>query len=164
MDVYGKIAKSIRELGGGSTNAQIFPAKIKSIDGTKCSILIGQLELSDVRLRAVINNEDDKILVTPKVGSQVLVADLSGGNYRDLAVMKYSEVEKIEIKVANMEVVVNGGKISIKNASQNLYDLLVELIDAINALTVTTATGPSGTPINAVQFSAVKTKLGQLMQ
>jgi len=40
-----------------------------------------------------------------------------------------------------------------------LKGLLEELIDAINAMTVPTGVGPSGTPINAVSFTAVKTKL-----
>lgn len=164
MDVYSKIAKSIKEIGGGSAGAQIFPAKVKSVSGQTCNILIGELELSDVRLRAVINDKSDQVLITPKADSQVLVADLSAGQYRDLAVVTYSEIDKIEIKVDNMELMVSGGKISIKNASQNLYSLLGELIDAMSALTVSTEMGTSGTPVNAAQFSAVKTKLGQLME
>ena len=40
-----------------------------------------------------------------------------------------------------------------------LKSLLEELIDTINALTVPTGVGPSGTPINIADFTAVKNKL-----
>lgn len=39
-----------------------------------------------------------------------------------------------------------------------LKGLLDELIDAINALTVPTGMGPSGTPINAAQFQGIKAR------
>ena len=42
-----------------------------------------------------------------------------------------------------------------------LMTLMEELIDAILALTVQTAVGPSSTPINAAQFTTVKGKLPQ---
>lgn len=40
-----------------------------------------------------------------------------------------------------------------------LVDLLGQLIDAICALTVPTPNGPSGTPVNAAQFTAIKGRL-----
>ncbi len=42
-----------------------------------------------------------------------------------------------------------------------LMTLMEELIDAILAMTVQTAVGPSSTPINAAQFTTVKGKLPQ---
>ena len=44
-----------------------------------------------------------------------------------------------------------------------LVNLLGELIDAICALTVTTSTGPSGTPINSVSFTTIKSKLNTVL-
>lgn len=40
-----------------------------------------------------------------------------------------------------------------------LEGLLGDLIDAINAITVPTGVGPSGVPVNAAQFSAIKARL-----
>jgi len=44
-----------------------------------------------------------------------------------------------------------------------LQGLLGELIDAINSISVPTGVGPSGPPVNAAQFAAIKTKLGQML-
>jgi hypothetical protein len=44
-----------------------------------------------------------------------------------------------------------------------LKDLLGELIDAINSLTVPTPHGPSGTPLNAATFTSIKGKLGNIL-
>ena len=51
MDIYGQIAQAIRGIAGSRvSSATIFPAEVKSVSGATCSILIGSLELSDVRL------------------------------------------------------------------------------------------------------------------
>ncbi len=44
-----------------------------------------------------------------------------------------------------------------------LKDLLGQILDAINAITVPTPHGPSGTPINSSQFSAIKGKLSTIL-
>ncbi|MCQ2313276.1 MAG: hypothetical protein MJZ84_07520 [Paludibacteraceae bacterium] len=163
MDIYGQIAKTVKEIVGGKETI-IFPAEVKSVDGATCSVMIGKLQLSDVRLRSVINDKEDQVLITPAVGSQVLVADLSNGAFRDLAVLTYSEPEKIEIKIGQMEVCLSGEKISVKKGAINLFDLLDGLLTQILALTVPTGTGPSGTPVNASEFTQIKTKLGQIME
>ena len=115
----------------------------------------------DVRLRSVVNNDASYILLTPKNDSFVMVTDLSNGRKNDWAVVMYSELEKIEIKIGQMEISLSGEKISVKKGSINLFDLLDGLLTQILALTVPTGTGPSGTPVNASEFTQIKTKLGQ---
>lgn len=44
-----------------------------------------------------------------------------------------------------------------------LLSLLEQLIDAISSLTVVTHVGPSGTPLNAAQFMAIKSKLRTIL-
>ena len=83
MDIYGQIAQTIKKMGAAN-GVILFSADVKSVDGDTCTLIIGSLELTDVRLRAVVNSENDKIVVTPKAGSRVLAADMSGGSYRDL--------------------------------------------------------------------------------
>ena len=76
----------------------------------------------------------------------------------------------------NNEVILNEDNVQIKCAKYNLGDgaepmvlgdtlkgLMEELIDAINAITVPTPYGPSGMPLNSVQFSAIKAKLGNML-
>jgi hypothetical protein len=48
----------------------------------------------------VVNEKEEQLLVEPKAGSYVLVIDLSG-EYRDLAIIGYSEVAAIHIKIGD---------------------------------------------------------------
>lgn len=165
LDIYSQIKQILQELcQSGQIPSALVLAKVKNVNGQTCTVTTGDLELSDVRLRSVVNNETSCILITPKANSFVMITDLSNGEKRDWAVVKYSELEKIEIKIGQIEVCLSGEKISVKKGSINLFDLLDGLITQILALTVPTGTGPSGTPVNASEFTQIKTKLGQIME
>ncbi len=124
MDTYAKIAQKLKEIAGHSA-APLFTATIKSVADTTCIIDLGGLELTDVRLRAVVNNDQDRLLITPTVGSRVLVGDLSNGACRDLAVLGYAEVDKLELAIGDKKiaidkngVVVNDGTIGCVKADK----------------------------------------------
>jgi hypothetical protein len=106
MDTYGKIATKIREIArkGKVSETLILPAQVKSINGNTCAVNIDDLEVTDVRLRAVINSESEQLLITPKIDSFVLIADLSGGSFTNFAVIAYSEVEAVNIKIGSQTV------------------------------------------------------------
>lgn len=125
MDNLSSIKESIRKIVGGRA-FPAFTAKVEGVDGETCSVSIDGVKLTDVRLRAVVNGEDSKILVTPKVGSYVLLTDLSAGKFTDLAVINYSEVDKIEI-TATDKIVFNGGD----NNGLVKIDKLTEKLNAI---------------------------------
>lgn len=158
MNVYGQIAQAIRSIAGVQTgSATIFPAVVKQTDGSTCTILIGDLEVSDVRLRAVINNEQDQLVCTPKQNSQVLVADMSGGEFRELVVIAYSEIETIDLTIGQTTLQLEDGKITINGGNlgglvkiQELTDKLNNLIDWCKNHThsgvITAVSGGSGAP------------------
>lgn len=164
MDIYSEIKNILQELCQTEGTPAFHLAKVKNVNGQTCTITIGELEISDVRLRSVVNNDTTGMLLTPKEGSFVMVTDLSNGKKSDWAVVMYSELEKIETKIGQMEISLSGEKISVKKGSINLFDLLDGLLTQILALTVPTGTGPSGTPVNASEFTQIKTKLGQIME
>lgn len=56
------------------------------------------------------------------------------------------------------------GKIEIYNNDQNLKSEIDSLLDGIQAITVPTAWGPSGSPINAATFATIKTNIGELLK
>lgn len=56
-----------------------------------------------------------------------------------------------------------GEKIYLGSSSVSLIEKQIALIDAILAITVPTAVGPSGTPVNAVDFITLKTDLQSIM-
>lgn len=110
---------------GANESSALVLARIKEVNGATCSVLIDDLALSDVRLRAVINNQETGMVITPAVGSYVMITDLSNGNKRDWAVLMYSEIDKVEFNSGK-----NEGLIKIKD----LTDKLNQLVDEVNAL------------------------------
>lgn len=139
-NVYSDIKKKLQELCQKQTSALIL-AEVKKVDGTTCTVAIDDLELSDVRLRAVVNEEESGIVVSPKVGSMVMITDLSHGNMRDWAVIMYSEIDNITI---------NGGKNNGMINIQDLTDKLNALVDWCKNHThdgvITAVSGGSGAP------------------
>lgn len=130
---------------GGSPFLQ---AMVKSVEGETCTItLISGLEVDGVRLKAALG-EEGHLLLTPKVGTIVLVAALTS-DLKQLTVLKSAEVESIEYAMNGLEVLIDSTdkKVQIKNGSASLFDLLNDLSAAVKNLTVTTSTGPSGTPL-----------------
>ena len=107
MDPLSEIRKSIKGMSSKGGSFACFTAKVLRVNGDTCDVELEGMKLTDVRLRAVVNGENSKILVTPKTESYVLVADLSG-DLSQLAVIGFSEVEKIEID-ANDKIIFNGG-------------------------------------------------------
>lgn len=122
MDPLSEIKEKIKRIANGNNSFTCFTAKVTSVDGETCDVELESMKLTDVRLRAVVNGENSKILVTPKTDSYVLIADLSG-NLSQLAVVGYSEVEKIEINATD-KIIFNGGNnkglVKIEELTQKL--------------------------------------------
>ncbi len=114
-------------------------AKVKNVDGQTCTVTIDELELADVRLRAVVNDEDSGILVTPKVGSFVMITDLSNGDKRDWAVVMYSEVDKVEFNGGQ-----NGGLINIKDLVSHINTIEDDLNNLKTAMSSWTPVAQDG--------------------
>lgn len=156
MSIYSDIAEKIKQMSGGITNV-LFLAKVKEVKDDACTIMLEDLELTDVRLRSILNSEENKIVLTPKKDSTVLVADLSHGEMRELVVIQYSEVEKMEIcigkstiEVSDGDITINGGKNKGLVKIEELTQKLNELVDAFNKHTHSVTGNDSlGAPITA---------------
>lgn len=129
MEPLSEIKKSIRTIASENWKATCFIAKVVDVDGEVCTIEMDGLQLTDVRLRAVVNGETSKILITPKKESYVLVADMMG-DMSQLVVMNYSEIEKIEIDAE--KIVLNGGDNYGLVKIKELTEKLNALVDAFN--------------------------------
>lgn len=90
---------------------------IKAVDGLTCSVEIGGITVSDVRLRASESNNPNQILVIPKIGSAVLMCSLSG-DLQQLAIIQIDEIEKIEINGGKL-----GGLINIEELTTKLNNI-----------------------------------------
>jgi len=135
--------KEIRELitrmaRSAGQRPLLMVAEVESVQGDTCTVKVGTLSLSDVRLCAVADGHKGNLLITPKKGSMVLVADLSGGELRELAVMAFSQTDTITVNGGEF-----GGLVKIAaltNKLNALKDTVNDLVQAFNTHTHTVAT------------------------
>lgn len=159
-DVYTEIKRRIRGIAGQHTPL-LLTCKVESVDGETCTVSVGDLKLTDVRLRSVVNGESSKLLITPAKDSYVTIIDLSG-ELRETEVIGYSQIEAIDIETGgdinikckgdtNLDcdgiVTFNGGDNDGLVQINKLTQKLNQLVQKFNAHThTTTATiGPSAT-------------------
>lgn len=163
METYSGVARRIREIAGSKdiNRPPLFPVLVTDVLGATCSGRIDEMEVTDIRLRAVVDGEDEQLLITPKVGSYILVADLSGGTFRQLSAISYSEIESVHIKIGattlDMDaagIVLNGGSLGGLVAISELTSKLNALVDTFNAHTHPVAGNAASATVNqAAPFS-----------
>jgi hypothetical protein len=168
MDRYRKLGDALKGLfPEGSKPLPLFNAEVVSIEGQSCTIRLDELEIDGVRLKATINESGDKLLLTPPIGSMVLVGSLSG-DFKDLAVVSVDQFEKLEYQQSGLNILIDGtdGKIAISNDSSDLKGIFQSLADLLKQFKVYTANGPSGTPIATTmqQINAFETDFKNLLK
>lgn len=123
MDVYSEINRKLREMGREPVTATpLFTAEVKSVEGETCTVAIGEAVIDEVMLTPADEGADGKLVITPKTGSMVTVADLSGGTMRRLAVVHWGEVEKVTLSAQSVELNGgdNGGLVKIEKLTERL--------------------------------------------
>lgn len=148
MDAYKRLRDNIKAIAGGQAMT-IYQGIVTAIDGDTCTCKFGELEIDDIRLRASLAGVEKRMLVTPKVGSAVVVGSLSG-DLTALVVLQVDEIDSIEI---------NGGKLGGIINIETLTDKINALVDAFNSHTHSLPTGTvnvqgsSGPAANAAPIS-----------
>lgn len=120
------IKEAIRAIASvGGKGGLMLVGDVKSVDGESCTVDVDGIELGDVRLTAVADGGDGQLVIIPEIGSKVLLADLSDGNLRDLAVVVYTKVEKITGAFDSIEINGgnNGGLVNIQDLTDKLNNL-----------------------------------------
>ena len=129
----------------------------------------GTAQVKKVRLKAY-NSGDKGIVIKPKKGSFVLIIFLTK---IDAFVALMDEVDSIQYKIGDetflmdkdgLSMDMGTGKYEIKNTQESLKKLINDLNNAIMQLTVTTGTGPSGTPINIASFQQIAQRIPNLFK
>lgn len=147
METVSKIKRELQNISGGKNLPLI--ASVVSIQDETCTIeLVTGLKISDVRLKSSVNESDDFLIVTPKVGSKVVVLSLTG-ELDNLMAIAIDQAEKIHYSQDGLEIMYDSddGKVMIKNESASLHDMFEELVDIIKTIKVPTPSGLSNTPI-----------------
>lgn len=126
MDKSKEIKEAIKSIVG-VPGMMFVIGKVESVGDETCSVKIAdRIVINDVRLNASADGNADNILIKPKVGSMVLMADLSGGELRSLVVISFSALESMTVKFEG-DVVINGG------VNEGLVKV-VELAEKLNAI------------------------------
>lgn len=134
--------------GGKTGRSEVYSivAKVKSVDLSEytCDVepINTGIELLGVKLHSGIGASNTMVVI-PKVGSNVVC----------------TFINKSQAYVALCE---EAKSVEVKSSSESLNDILKDLITAIEQMTVTTGVGPSGVPINVMQFTAIKNRLTNL--
>jgi len=149
MSKYAKLGEALKGLAADAIiTMPLMNAQVISIEGESCTIKIGGLELDEVRIKATINGNTNKLMAIPKVGSMVLVGSLTG-DLKDLAIVGVDEVAKIMYEQDGLVIEVDSetGKIAIANDDVNMKGLFQQLAGLLKQFKVFTPAGPSGTPL-----------------
>lgn len=136
MDQYKELAMLIKQASSGGGRVTILQGIVKEVSGVTCTVEIGSLTVSDVRLRASEKQEETQILITPAIGSAVILASLSG-DMTNLVVVAVDVAESITI---------NGGKLGGLINIEALTAKLNELVQVFNSHTHTAPNGPTTPP------------------
>lgn len=147
MSEARKIREHIRQISEAGKHVAHFTGEVTQVSDTDCTVQLGEMELEGVRLFSV--DDAGTLLVKPKVGTKVTVADLSGGQLRDMELVKVDSPELIKYDMNGLVVAIDSTikKIDIHNNSVSLKGLMSSMYDIISKLTVSTPNGPSGTPL-----------------
>lgn len=143
MDKYAKLVEVLRRATKTDT-MPLINAVVQSVAGDTCTVLWGELELTDVRLKATIGGGTDSLLIVPKAGSNVLLGSLTG-DLKDLAVLRVDEMESLSYQQGGLTVEIDStdGKLKAANGSTSLKDIFQELADLLKSFALSTPAGPT---------------------
>ena len=143
MDNYKELAQLV-QAAAGKASLTLMQGIVKKVDGVLCDVELDNITVPDVRLRASEAAESGQLLVTPAIGSAVIVGSLSG----DLTQLVILAIDRAE------SIVINGGKLGGLINIEPLTQKINDLIQAINSHTHQGTHGPTGPPLQpAKQFN-----------
>ena len=139
---------------------------VEEVSGSYCLVrLASGLVLKNVRYRST-ESALNGVAITPKLGSNCLIGYIGSDENRAYLVSA-DEVTKVSVKINEsasviidddgVDVKMSKGKLKIENSENSLRALLEDVLDVISKITVSTGTGPSGTPLPPT-INAIKQK------
>jgi hypothetical protein len=150
-----------------------FPGKVLSVDKEKgtCAITDDELDFTDVQLSSVIDGNDKKFFLFPKVGSSVLVSPINEDLHR-LYIEAYSEIESLSIVIETVTFQMDEAGFLLKKENETLKSLMVDFIGAVKNMsflvsttgTAAAQTGTTNTLNNLAEFTAVENRFKQFLK
>lgn len=149
MSKESEIKRLLREIVG--TENYLLRGTVTKITGQTCSVkLASGLEVSDVKLKALVTNDNDYYILFPSIGSGVLLL-MENNDLRNLTVVKVDKVTKFEFSQNGLIVEFDSEakKVAIKNNDTSLLNILKELSNVLKGFKVNT-TGNAGPSTNVM--------------
>lgn len=144
MDIDQLIREGLQRMVAG-VSTQVRVAKVTSVDKGKvvceAQLVDTEAEVFNIRLRATDDEADEGLILFPKMGSYILICQIANGG--GWLMLMGSEYEAL----------------SIKRNGKELGQTLLDLLDALKKLTVTTPAGESKVPTNLASFVQVENNL-----
>ncbi|MFJ1492528.1 hypothetical protein [Capnocytophaga canis] len=138
---------------------------VTKVDGDVCEVeREGLPPLLDVRLNAIQTEVENPFWIVPKVGSKVLCLEIEN-QPAETCIVKYTEIERVEINIGGAILKVENGKIQFKNDTADLKLLLTELLAELKTAIIQTPSGVGNfAPNNVIKFSELESKTKQLFE
>ncbi|MBB4117859.1 hypothetical protein GGR32_000131 [Mesonia hippocampi] len=111
-----------------------------------------------VRLKASVKELANKLVIYPKVGSNVLVS-MIGNDENTLVISNIDEAEKIKGIINQTEFEVDNEGYKINRKGENLKKVLNDFIDEVNKILVV-----NGTTINVAAVEEIKLRLNKILK
>lgn len=147
-DKHRQLKESLRQyLGLNKRSDSMFFAKVESVQESTCSVEFAGMEITGVSLCATIDNNVNNLIIRPKIGSDVLIADLSGGDLRVLVVIQYTEIDNISI---------NGGKLGGLIKIEELVKRITQIEDKLKNHQHAYIPYPGGSPGGPVATTSAR--------
>jgi hypothetical protein len=128
-----------------------FPATVESVEGTTCTVKVDSLSISVVRLKATTSKTENQVLLTPMVGSDVLVGSLAG-DFNNLFVLTTDVIDLVDITC-------NG-----QNLMQNISDLIGAFSGTLQLTTSVGAATGTFDPATIAKLKSVETAFKQIFK
>jgi hypothetical protein len=131
-------------------------------DDATMSVLVTNYKdpIQGVRLNAVEQNNKGW-LIYPELNSNVIIGSVDGAG--EYCLIRASNITKAVITIGDQTLTMDGNKYGIVNGGESLGKIMADLLQEILNITVTTSTGPSGTPVNTTAISKIKDRLNNFL-
>lgn len=132
---------------------------VTDVSETTCTTADG---VDDIRLNAIDADLDSKITVYPKIGSKIIYGRINDED--DLFVLKYSEIDRIVIKMDKQIFEMKNGKFRILNAETNLKTVFNDLLSTLgNAIIQTPSGAGKFIELNTQKFKSLNQQIDKLL-
>lgn len=139
--------------------------KVTAVNGTTCDgLTVNDDEMYDIRLRSVDNGMIEGLVLTPKVGSWLFVADI-GNNKHDHIALIYESVEEMTLTIDTLKIVVNTEGVKVLNGTESLKTVFNDILDKMKTLKILTTTGiATVAPVDVPLIEALKNRLNTILK